>query len=206
MLEFWNACLTLDPITMLKTGGYLGLFFIVFAESGMLIGILFPGDSLLFAAGLLAGVGVFNPVIVVGGVILAAILGDNMGYWFGKNVGVNLFNRENSFLFKQEYVRRTERFYKKYGPQAIVLARFVPIVRTLTPILAGVGKMNYERFLAYNTIGAIIWGGGVTILGYFLGELIPNAEEYILPISLVIIILSFLPIGLNFIRGKKRLF
>jgi membrane-associated protein len=206
MLEFLNACLALDPVAMLKAGGYIGLFLVVFAESGLLIGILFPGDSLLFAAGLLAGVGIFDPVIVVGGVILAGILGDNVGYWFGKNVGVNFFKRPDSFIFKQEYVRRTEKFYEKYGPQALVLARFVPIVRTLTPILAGVAKMEYNRFLAYNTIGAVVWGAGVTLLGYFLGELIPGLEEYILPISLVIIVVSFLPIIWNFLSGKKKLF
>ena len=205
MLEFLNACLSLDPIAILKAGGYVGLLAIVFAESGLLIGILFPGDSLLFAAGLLAAGGAFDPVTLVIGVILAAILGDNVGYWFGKNVGVSLFTRRDSRIFKQAYVTRTQKFYAKYGPRAVVLARFVPIVRTLTPILAGVGNMSYEKFLAFNAVGGILWGGGITLLGYFLGELIPGSELYILPLSLVIIIASFLPIILNFLRGKRAL-
>src|SRR3990167_2402589 len=133
MLDFLQACINLDPIAILKAGGYLGLLIIVFAESGLLVGILFPGDSLLFAAGLLAANGFLDPITTVIGVVLAAILGDNVGYWFGKNVGANLFVRPNSRFFKQEYVAKTQKFYAKYGARAIILARFVPIVRTLTP-------------------------------------------------------------------------
>ena len=203
MLEFLYACIQLDPIAIITAGGYIGLALIIFAESGLLIGIVFPGDSLLFAAGLLAASGILDPVVTALLVTFAAIFGDNVGYWFGKNVGTNLFLRPNSRIFKQEYITRTQKFYAKYGARAVVLARFIPIVRTLTPILAGVGRMNYERFLAYNAIGAIVWGAGVVSLGYFLGELIPGIERYILPISVGIIIVSFLPIVWNFARGKK---
>ncbi|MDO8623831.1 MAG: VTT domain-containing protein [bacterium] len=205
MVDFLTACINLDPLAIIKAGGYLGLLFIVFAESGLLVGIFFPGDSLLFAAGLLAANGFLDPVTTVIGVILAAIIGDNVGYWFGKNVGVNLFSRPNSRFFKQEYVTKTQKFYSKYGARAVILARFVPIVRTLAPILAGIGRMNYEKFLAFNAIGGFLWGGGMVLLGYTLGTIIPSSEKYILPISLVIIAISFLPLVWNFVQGKRAL-
>src|SRR3989344_3690614 len=137
MLDFLSACINLDPIAMVKTGSYLGISLIVFAESGLLFGIFLPGDSLLFAAGLRPGGGIlaFGPLVLF--VVVAAIVGDSVGYWFGSNVGVNFFKRKDSFFFKQEYLKRTELFYQKYGGRAVVLARFVPIVRTLAPILAG---------------------------------------------------------------------
>ena len=188
---------------MVKTGSYLGLAIIIFAESGILLGIFFPGDSLLFAAGLLSAAGFlsFGPLVLI--VVVAAIVGDSVGYWFGANVGVNFFKRKDSFFFKQEYLKRTELFYQKYGGRAVVLARFVPIVRTLAPILAGIGSMSYSTFLRYNILGGLLWGAGMLSLGYFLGSIIPNSEHYILPISLVIIVVSFLPILLNLLRGKR---
>ncbi len=153
MLDFLLACVHLDPIAIIKTGSYLGIAIIVFAESGLLFGIFFPGDSLLFAAGLLSGGGILSlaPLIIL--VVFAAILGDSVGYWFGANVGVNFFKRKDSLFFKQEYLKRTERFYQLYGGRAVVLARFVPIVRTLAPILAGIGSMKYFTFLRYNVLG-----------------------------------------------------
>jgi membrane-associated protein len=138
-------------------------------------------------------------------VVVAAVLGDSVGYWFGKNVGSNFFKREDSRFFKQEYLKRTERFYRMYGGRAVVLARFVPIVRTLAPMLAGVGSMKYSTFLAYNAIGGCVWGIGMVSLGYLLGSIVPDSERYILPISLIIIVLSFLPILLNFVRGKRAI-
>jgi membrane-associated protein len=205
MLSFLSACANLDPIAMVKTGSYLGLAFLVFAESGLLVGIFLPGDSLLFAAGLLSAGGflAFGPLVFV--VILAAIIGDSVGYWFGANVGAGFFKRKDSFFFKQEYLKRTERFYQTYGGRAIILARFVPIVRTLAPILAGIGSMPYKTFLSFNILGGLLWGAGMTSLGYFLGSIIPDSERYILPISLVIIIISFLPILINVVRGQKAL-
>ena len=189
MLNFLTACAHLDPIGIITTGSYLGIAIIVFAESGLLFGIFFPGDSLLFAAGLLSGGGYLSLLPLVAFVIIAAILGDSVGYWFGVNVGTNLFQRKDSRFFKQEYLKRTERFYKKYGGRAVVLARFVPIVRTLAPILAGVGSMKYRTFLPYNVLGGTLWGGGMTLLGFFLGSILPNSEHYIFPISLGIIVL-----------------
>lgn len=188
---------------MVKTGSYFGIAFLIFAESGLLFGIFLPGDSLLFAAGLLSAGGFLavGPLILF--VVAAAIVGDSVGYWFGANVGTNFFKRKDSFFFKQEYLRRTERFYKMYGGRAVVLARFVPIVRTIAPILAGVGSMTYKSFLLFNMLGGLLWGAGMILLGFFLGSLIPNSENYILPMSLVIIVLSFLPILINVLRGKK---
>jgi len=193
----------MDPVTLVKTIGYLGVTLFIFAESGVLLGIFLPGDSLLFAAGLLSAVGFLSlwPLIVL--VVVAAILGDSVGYWFGTRVGANLYHRPDSRFFKQAYIKRTEAFYQKYGGRAIVLARFVPIVRTITPILAGIGSMNYRTFISYNAVGGLLWGAGVTLLGYSLGTLIPNSEQYILPISLVIIAVSFMPIVINFMRCSK---
>lgn len=203
MLDFLLACAHLDPIAIIKTGSYLGIATIIFAESGLLFGIFFPGDSLLFAAGLLAGTHYLGLAPLLVFVCLAAILGDNVGYWFGKNVGSNLFARKDSRFFKQEYLKRTERFYGKYGGRAVVLARFVPIIRTLTPILAGVGSMKYGTFLAYNAVGGVLWGIGMVSLGYLFGAIVPNSQHYVLPVSLLIILASFFPIVLNVLRGKR---
>lgn len=203
MLDFITACIQLDPIAIIKAGGYLGIAGIIFAESGLLFGIFLPGDSLLFAAGLLSAGGflTFGPLVFI--VIVAAIVGDSVGYWFGANVGVNFFKRKDSFFFKQEYLKRTELFYQKYGGRAVVLARFVPIVRTIAPILAGIGSMTYPTFLKYNILGGLLWGAGMLSLGYFLGSVIPNSERYILPLSLLIIVVSFFPILINVMRGKR---
>jgi membrane-associated protein len=132
-------------------------------------------------------------------------LGDSFGYWFGRKVGGALFSRSDSRFFKQEYLRRTEAFYVRYGPRAVVLARFMPIIRTITPILAGIARMPYALFLAYNMIGGIVWGAGVVSAGYFLGHAFPALAHYILPISLTIILVSFLPIMVNLLRGKNAI-
>ncbi|MDD2657514.1 MAG: VTT domain-containing protein [Candidatus Pacebacteria bacterium] len=203
MLNFLSACINLDPVAMVKTGSYVGIATLVFAESGLLFGIFLPGDSLLFAAGLLSAAGFLSVGPLIFFVVVAAIVGDSVGYWFGANVGVNFFKRKDSLFFKQEYLKRTERFYQMYGGRAVVLARFVPIVRTIAPILAGIGSMTYGTFLRYNVLGGLLWGVGMVALGYSLGSVIPNSESYILPISLVIITVSFLPILINIIRGKR---
>ncbi len=204
MYEFLYACLQLDPIAIIKAGGYIGIGLVVFAESGLLIGVLFPGDSLLFASGLVASSELLSIIPLIITIVIAAILGDSVGYWFGKSVGTRFFTREESFFFKKSYVARTERFYETYGGRAVILARFVPIVRTMTPIFAGIGTMPYRRFLSYNIIGACIWGISITLAGYALGSIIPNSERFILPISLLIIVVSFLPIVINLIQEKRR--
>ena len=203
MLNFLLACIHLDPMAIVQTGSYVGLAFLIFAESGLFFGIFLPGDSLLFAAGLLSAGGFFilGPLMLL--VVVAAILGDSVGYWFGSEVGDHLWERKDSRFFKHEYLTRTERFYKKYGGRAVVLARFVPIVLTIAPILAGVSTMKYRVFLAYNMLGGFLWGAGMVALGFFLGSLVPNSEKYVLPLSLVIVVISFLPIIINLARGKR---
>lgn len=204
MLDFLTASVHLDPIAIVKTGGYLGIALFVFAESGLLIGIFLPGDSLLFVAGLLAAGGFLSAAPLIAVVVAAAILGDSTGYWFGARAGGALFKRADSRFFKQAYVERTEWFFTRYGGRAVVLARFVPVVRTLTPALAGVGSMPYARFLSYNVVGGLLWGAGITLVGYFLGSLIPDSEKYLLPLSIAVIVISFLPILVNLMRNRNR--
>lgn len=194
----------LDPQELLVTFGTIGLFLIVFAESGLLIGFFLPGDSLLFTAGLFAAQGTLNLPVILVGCFVAAVAGDQVGYAFGKKVGPALFRRPDSLLFKQEYVEKAQHFFERHGVKTIVLARFVPIVRTFAPIVAGVGTMKYRTFVTYNVIGGLLWAVGVTLLGYMLGELIPDIDAYLLPIIAVIIALSLIPIALEWRKSRKR--
>lgn len=205
MWQFISACANLNPMAIIQTGSYFGIAFLIFAESGLLFGILLPGDSLLFAAGLVAATRYLSLLPLLLFVVLAAIAGDSVGYWFGANVGVNFFNKKDSWLFKRAYVTRTQAFYARYGGRAIVLARFVPVIRTIAPILAGIGSMPYSTFLSFNVIGGALWGAGMLLLGYTLGSVLPSSEHYVLPISLAIIALSFFPIVWNIARGKRAL-
>jgi membrane-associated protein len=203
MLNFLLACIHLNPLAIVQAGGYVGIALLIFAESGLLIGIFLPGDSLLFAAGLLSAGGFLNPGALAIVVVIAAILGDSAGYWFGRQVGSRFLARKDTWFVKRAYIERTERFYRKYGARAVVLARFVPAVRTLAPILAGVANMRYKRFLSYNALGAFIWGAGMVALGFFLGAILPGSEHYVLYLSLAVILLSFLPIAWNLYKGKR---
>lgn len=189
-----SSFLHIDIVSFVQAFGYLGLLVIVFAESGVFFGFFLPGDSLLFTAGLLASQGLLNIWALLILIPLAAILGDNFGYWFGAKVGPRIFTREDSFFFHKKHIERTRDFYLKYGAKALVLARFIPVVRTFTPVLAGVGKMPYRTFLKYNILGGVLWGVGMTLLGYFLGTVIPGIEKYLTPIILAIIVISFSPI------------
>lgn len=197
-----------DLVSLIKTAGYLGLFGIVFAESGLLIGFFLPGDSLLFTAGFLASQGYLNIWILGILTFVAAILGDNFGYGIGKKFGPRVFTKENSFLFHREHLERARVFYEKYGGKTIVLARFLPVIRTFVPVLAGVGNMKYKNFFFYNVLGAFFWAIGINWLGYFLGNTIPNADQYIVPTVIAVIILSFLPTIIHFlvhlIKNKKQ--
>jgi len=196
--------LNIDLPILIHTIGYLGIFFIIFAESGLFFGFFLPGDTLLFTAGLLASQGYFNITLLVLLVTFGAILGDQVGYWFGVKIGPKIFIRDESFFFKKRYIADAENFYKKHGKKAIVLARFIPVVRTFIPILAGVGKMHYSTFISYNIIGALIWATGITLLGYFLGQQIPNIDNYLIPILLLIVFVSMLPTLFSFIYKKIR--
>jgi membrane-associated protein len=194
----------LDPAELLVTFGTVGLFLIVFAESGLLIGFFLPGDSLLFTAGLFAAQGTLNLPLILVGCFVAAVAGDQVGYAFGKKVGPSLFRRPDSRLFKQDYLAKAQAFFEKHGVKTIVLARFVPIVRTFAPILAGVGTMPYRTFISFNVIGGLLWSVGVTMLGYFIGELIPDIDTYLLPIVAGIVLISVIPIGLEFWKARRR--
>jgi membrane-associated protein len=182
-----------DIVTLVKTAGYLGIFVIVFAESGLLVGFFFPGDSLLFTAGILASAGLFNIWLLAPLVFFAAVLGDNAGYYIGKKAGEKLFQKEDSFFFRKSHVKKTKKFFEDYGTKAIILARFVPIARTFAPTLAGVGQMRYQTFFLYNLVGGALWGVGLPFAGYFLGNKIPNIDQYLLPIICAIIFVSLLP-------------
>ncbi|TSC62067.1 MAG: membrane-associated protein [Parcubacteria group bacterium Gr01-1014_48] len=195
-MEFFG----IDLVSLIKTIGYLGVFGMVFAESGLLIGFMFPGDSLLFTAGFLASQGIFNIVVLICLCFVAAVLGDSFGYAFGKRIGPALFTKENSLLFNKKNIERSRVFYERYGGKAIILARFMPFVRTFAPILAGVGAMNYKRFVFFNVIGAFAWAVGITALGYFLGSIIPSVDTYLFPIVILVIFLSLLPGIIHFIK------
>jgi membrane-associated protein len=194
----------LDPRDLLVTFGTIGLFVIVFAESGLLVGFFLPGDSLLFTAGLFAAQGTLNLPLILMGCFVAAVAGDQVGYAFGQRLGPALFRRPNSRFFKQEYVERAQEFFVKYGPKTIILARFVPIVRTFAPIVAGVGTMRYRTFVTFNVIGGLLWAVGVTSLGYVLGEMIPDIDTFLLPIVAVIVLLSVIPIMREWWKARRR--
>lgn len=184
--------------------GYPGLFTAVFLESGVFFGFFLPGASMLFTAGLLASQGLFNIWILVPLVTIAAILGDNVGYWFGAKVGIKLYERPDSKFFHKEHLVRAKVFYDRHGFLAVVLARFIPIIRTFTPIVAGMVKMRYRTFVMYNITGALLWGSGVTFLGYYAGEKVPGIEKYITPIILGIIVASCIPLAREYFRQKKE--
>ena len=194
-----------DLVTIIQTAGYFGIFGIVFAESGLFIGFFLPGDSLLFTAGFLASQGFLNIWILAALTFLAAILGDNFGYAFGKKVGPAIFSREDSWLFHKDHLVRARLFYDKHGAKTLVLARFLPVVRTFAPILAGVGQMNYSTFFFYNVLGGALWAFGLTGLGYFLGNTIPGIDKYLIPIILAIIVLSSLPTLIHVIKNREYL-
>ncbi|WP_236053287.1 DedA family protein [Streptomyces musisoli] len=195
----------LDPNYLLDTYSIWGLLLIVFAESGLLIGFFLPGDSLLFTCGLLITSGDLNFPLwaAIALICLAAILGDQAGYMFGKKVGPSLFNRPDSRLFKQENVTKAHEFFEKYGPKSLVLARFVPIVRTFTPIIAGVSGMKYRSFLTFNVIGGVLWGAGVTLLGSWLGN-IGFVKKNIEAILILIVLVSVVPIAIEFLRARGK--
>jgi membrane-associated protein len=207
-----------DLPQLLKTVGYLGLFAIIFAESGLLIGFFLPGDSLLFTAGVLSSAaaskvlklpgteGLFNIWLLAGLCFIAAVLGDSVGYWFGAKAGPRIFTKEESLFFKREYVLRAQAFYEKHGGKTIILARFLPVVRTFAPIVAGVANMKYSTFLAFNLVGGFAWAVGLTFAGYFLGEIIPpdEVDKYIIPIVVLIIIVSIAPTAYHILKEKEN--
>ena len=190
--------------SLVELVGYPGIFAMVFAESGVPFGFIFPGSSMLFTAGLLSSQGFFNPWILIPLVTLATFLGDNVGYWIGNKWGIKLFLRPDSRFFHHSHLERAKVFYDKYGDRTIVFARFVPFVRTFAPIVAGVVNMNYKKFLIYNTIGALIWATGITFSGYFVGAHVPGVARYMTLIILGIIIASFLPAAWEYAKHRLQ--
>ena len=194
----------LDPEFLIETFGTIGVLAIVFIESGLLVGILLPGDSLLFTAGLLSANDTLPDLwILLVSIPVAAIAGDQVGYSIGRRAGPAVFRREEGLFFRRDYVERAEHFFQRYGGRTIVLARFVPIVRTIAPVMAGVARMRYRTFLAYNVVGGVAWGVSLTTLGYFLGQ-IEFVRANIEFIVIGIVALSLLPIGIEILRGRRR--
>ena len=200
--------LSLDPkeiLNDLSPYGEIGLMLIIFAETGLLVGFFLPGDSLLFTAGILANQGKLNLAAVLIGCFAAAVIGDQVGFTFGQKVGPRLLRRPDSKLFKREYVDRTEDFFDQHGSKTIVLARFVPVVRTFAPVVAGIGKMTRRTFFSFNVIGAFIWVFGVTLAGYFLADAIGDSiDTYLYPLIAAIIIISLIPPFLEWRKAKKQ--
>lgn len=177
---------------LIRAVGYLGVFGMIFAESGLLIGLFFPGDSLLFAAGIVASQGYLNIAILIVVSFAGAVLGDSFGYGLGWRWGPKIFTKNESLFFHKDHLERARIFYERHGGITVVLARFLPFIRTFAPILAGVGKMPYASFLFYNILGGAIWAIGLPLLGYYLGRVIPDIDRYLIPLALAIVVVSFI--------------
>jgi membrane-associated protein len=198
----------ISPDHLINTYGVAGLVLIIFAECGLLIGFFLPGDTLLFACGLLIATDKIHTSLALVLVVLpiAATVGNVIGYWIGFTAGPRVFDRPNSRIFRPEFVTRSNAFFDRWGPLAIIAARFVPIVRTVATVLAGVGRMNFVRYLGYSVIGAIAWTDGVTLLGYWLGHIKvvrDTIEPLIDPILLAVVVLSLVPTGIHILRARR---
>ncbi|KKS21326.1 MAG: hypothetical protein UU77_C0004G0003 [candidate division WWE3 bacterium GW2011_GWC1_41_7] len=209
MSEIIQSLLNHDLRSFVEQIGYIGTFFVIFAESGLLIGFFLPGDSLIFTAGLLASpkFAFFNIWVLLIGSWIAAVVGDNVGYEFGKRMGKRLFLREKSFLFNPGNLLKAQEFYEKHGGKAIVIARFMPVVRTFAPIVAGIAHMDHKRFTFFNFIGGTLWIWGVGLAGYFLGNLLPNDESidtYLLPIIFLIVFISVAPPAVHLYKENHK--
>lgn len=198
------VCSGMDLIKIIEAGGYIGLFGIIFAESGLLFGVVFPGDSVLFTAGFLASQHILNISLLLPLCFTAAVLGDSTGYWFGKKIGPRLFNKEDSIFFHKDNLVRAKNFYERHGGKALILARFMPVIRTLVPIVAGIGEMRYRDFIGFNLLGGFLWSVGMLILGFTLGSVIPNIDHYLLPIIALIILLSISPSLYHLFKKEER--
>ncbi|MBX7041658.1 MAG: VTT domain-containing protein [Ignavibacteria bacterium] len=188
---------------LIRWGGLTVLIIIVFAETGLLVGFFLPGDSLLITAGLIAAQGYLDIFVLNVSLILAAIIGDQVGYLFGKKTGPKLFTREKSLFFHKDHLIKAKEFYEKYGGRAIIYARFVPFARTFAPIVAGIGEMNYRKFVTYNIFGGILWVVSMTLLGYFFGN-IPFVKKNFEYVIIGVILLSVMPIVLGYFKHKKE--
>lgn len=192
-----------NPESIINYGGLALLLFVVFAETGLLIGFFLPGDSLLFTAGLLCGTGIFDTSIeaLLLGLCIAGITGNMVGYWFGKRVGDKLFTKDDSWIFKKKYVTITDDFYKRHGGKTLILGRFLPIIRTFAPILAGVIKIDFKKFMLYNIIGCVAWVFSLTLIGYFLGKQYPQVKDYLGYIIIGLIAITTIPIVIKYYKS-----
>lgn len=194
----------LDPTYLAKTFGYLGLLIVIFLESGIVIGFFLPGDSLLFAAGLLAAKGNLDILAVIGLAVIGAIAGNNAGYYTGKRFGPSIFKSQKRWFLSKDRIDDAHRFFDKYGANSLILARFIPAGRTLVPIFAGIAKMKYRRFFLFNATGGLMWGVLLPVLGYSLGRSVPSIDKYVLPVIFVIIVLSALPVTFHYLKSKQK--
>jgi membrane-associated protein len=193
----------LDPETIIRSGGVFLIAAIIFAESGLLVGFFLPGDTLLFGAGLAASQGQISLPWLIVAVVLAAIIGDNVGYSIGRRTGNRIFNKKDGIIFRKEHLEIAEQFYDKHGGKTIILARFTPLVRTFAPVVAGAGKMSRRRFFAFNIIGGILWGAGMPLLGYYIGSKIPGLDHYIEYVIIGVVLLSLVLAFGHLLRDKQ---
>jgi membrane-associated protein len=193
-----------DLTEIIRAVGYLGIFGIIFAESGLLIGFFLPGDSLLFTAGFLASQNFLNIHLLVIGCFIAAVTGDSVGYYIGHKWGRRLFHKKDSTFFHKDHLMKAELFYEKHGGKTIILARFMPVIRTFAPVVAGIGKMKYSSFLMYNVVGGFLWAVCLPYAGYYLGKSIPDIDKYLLPIIASIIIISVAPALFHAVKTPER--
>ncbi|MGF1922733.1 MAG: DedA family protein [Bacteroidia bacterium] len=206
MQEFWNSLQHfIDPEKLLKEGGFYVVVFVIFAETGLFFGFFLPGDYLLFLAGMFVATGRLdvNIYVLVLGLFVAAVAGNFTGYWFGRKTGPMLYKRKDSFFFKKRYLLAAEKYYRKQGAFALIMGRFVPIVRTFAPIFAGVVKLDVKKFAIYNILGAILWIASLTLLGYFLGRrFAQQIEEYLVYIIVGFIVITTIPLVITFVKKK----
>jgi membrane-associated protein len=211
--DYLNPKFLIDwMLALLGPWVYFGLWFVVFAETGLAVGFFLPGDSLLVVSGLFAAAGKLNVLLVMLAFFLGSVIGDSTGYWTGRVMGKTLFNRESSFIFKPSRVEKAKAFFEKYGVKTVILARFVPIVRTFAPLVVGAAEMPYAKFLTFSVIGGALWISSMVLAGYFLGGVIETAlgiklEDHIEKVVIVVVFLSLLPPIIEFLKhkfGKKR--
>jgi membrane-associated protein len=207
MQDFWNYLQHLvDPEKLLREGGFYVVVFVIFAETGLFFGFFLPGDYLLFLAGMFVATGKLdvNIYVLIAGLMVAAISGNFTGYWFGRKTGPVLYQRKDSFFFKKKFLKAAEAYYNKQGAFALIMGRFVPIVRTFAPIIAGVVKLDFRKFALYNILGAILWIASLTLLGYFLGKKFEREiNQYLLYIILGFIVITTIPVIIAFLRKRS---
>ncbi len=190
---------------LIASGGYIALFIIIFAETGLLLGFFLPGDSLLVTAGLLIATHVvdMNIFLLIALLIVAAVLGDATGYFIGRKAGAKLYNRPNSRFFKREHLLKTHAFYEKHGGQTIIFARFIPVVRTFAPVVAGAANMGYKKFAFFNIIGGVLWITAATLLGYLLASVVPDIDHYLQYVIAAVVFISILPPLIEWLKSRK---